>query len=443
LIYFLYQIIAWALFLLVFPFFIIYSLSGPPQEARQRLGFYPSAPKPGNKKKRIWLHAASVGEVRVARALTEEIQRQLPGTQIWVSTLTRHGQQVCREWLPPEVTCIYAPLDLAGISSRAMRTIEPDLYVCLETELWPEIILQADRRGSGPLLLNARLSDRSMRRYQGWPVRYLLGKTLARFKAIAAVSEDDARRYRDLGADPQIVTVCGNAKYDLNLAPERPAAEMAANPGELAAAWRRNLGLTREQPVLVAGSTHAGEEELMLAAWRKLKRNLPGLVLILAPRHLQRLPEVEELLRERSIVFQHLASLDASGPEAEAKAAVLLVDRMGELARLYAVADYVFCGGSLVKRGGHNLLEAAAWGKPVLFGPHMDDFREEAELLRQEGAGFMVRDDEDICQRIMAFHIRPAAYGRAAQQAREIALRLRGAARQQVEIIKQFVGEDG
>jgi len=447
--YFVYQIIAWTIFLIVFPFFLIYSLGGGRQELRQRLGLYHTTPRGPGSQPRIWLHAASVGEVQVARALVQELDRQLPGADIWVSTLTRHGLQVCREQMPDRVRCLFAPLDLAGICSRVMRNIGPDLYVCLETELWPEIIRQAARQQAGPALLNARLSERSLRRYRRWPVAPLILATISRFRVIAAIGEDDARRYRELGAEPATVIICGNAKYDLPPAAGQTwsaPATRADQEVELTS-LRSGLGIGPEQPVLVCGSTHHGEEELLLTAWRKLKRNLPGLVWVIAPRHLRRLPEIEAMFRGKNLEYWRLSELSngadpdgATRPEKQ-RATVILVDQMGKLAELYAVADYVFCGGSLVRRGGHNLLEAAAHGKPVLFGPHMEDFREDAELLRQGGGGFLVRDEEDLCQRIMAFHTRPAEYHRAAEQAGGIARRLRGSARQQVEIIKQLIGQ--
>ncbi|MFH7319876.1 3-deoxy-D-manno-octulosonic acid transferase [Desulfurivibrio sp. D14AmB] len=449
--YFVYQIIAWTIFLIVFPFFLIYSLGGGRQELWQRLGLYRATPRKPDGRPRIWLHAASVGEVQVARALVRELGRQLPEAEIWVSTLTRQGLQVCREQMPDGVHCLFAPLDLAGICSRMMRNIGPDLYVCLETELWPEIIRQAARHQAGPALLNARLSERSLRRYRRWPAASLIMATISRFRVIAAIGEDDARRYRELGADPAAVVISGNAKYDLTpVAAGKPCSTPATRielEGGLNSLCSQ-LGIGPEQPVLVCGSTHHGEEELLLTAWRKLKRNLPGLVWVIAPRHLRRLPEIEAMFRGRNLEYWRLSELSsgaAAGGAARTenqRATVILVDQMGKLAELYAVADYVFCGGSLVQRGGHNLLEAAAHGKPVLFGPHMDDFREDAELLRQGGGGFLVRDEEELCQRIMAFHTRPAEYHRAAEQAGGIARRLRGAARQQVEIIKQLIDQN-
>ena len=528
-IYLFYQIVAWTVFLIVFPFFFIYTLGGGSRELRQRLGLYPPATAadpadqaaktpPGERAPgkgiRIWLHAASVGEVQVARALVGEIERELPAAEIWVSTLTRHGRQVAREQMPAAVRCIFAPVDLAFSCSRALRHIDPDLYVCLETELWPEMIRQAAHRGAGPVLLNARLTARSLRRYRRWPTRLLIGNTVASFQAIAAIGADDAQRYRELGADPARITVCGNAKYDLEpKSPRSPDSDSgpAGITGDTSAgatkhrghgsheAMRRQLGIAPDQPVLVCGSTHEGEEELLLAAWRKLKRNLPGLVCIMAPRHLKRLPELETTLQQRDLAYHKLSELaddeigsrspnqqppatdQETGLRASAqgvppsalmaaasptamrastreparspqdvvppghlrppglRATLILVDRMGELATLYGVADYVFCGGSLVRRGGHNLLEAAIHGKPVLFGPYMDDFREDAELLQAEGGGFLVRHDDDICQRIMAFHTRPTEYHQAAERARAVAGRLRGAARQQVKILKKLI----
>ncbi|MDF1615559.1 3-deoxy-D-manno-octulosonic acid transferase [Desulfurivibrio dismutans] len=449
---FIYQIIAWACFLVISPLFVIYSLGGKAYEWRQRLGFHPRTPLPPLKKQRLWLHAASVGEVQVARALIPAIERQIPEAEIWVSTLTRHGHQLSCETMPSGVVSIFAPLDLFGVCHQAMGRIAPDLYVGLETELWPEIIRQAELHRAGPLLLNARLSEKSYRRYRTWPVAPLIGRTIGRFRAISAIGDDDAQRFRKLGAVPESIRVSGNAKYDLRPTAPGPADKLELEARQQTEQLRSRLGLHPEQPVLVAGSTHTGEEELLLAAWQRLKRNLPGLVLIIAPRHLRRLPEIENFFQQRALIYWRYSDRLKASENDEATAGrrpaqnadiqskrslVLLVDRMGELAALYGVADYVFCGGSLVRKGGHNLLEAASLGKPVLFGPYMEDFREDAELLINGGGGFMVRDDEGICQRIMAFHTRPAEYHRAADKARDIAHTLRGAARQQAELIKK------
>ena len=482
--YLCYQIVAWALFLLGFPFFLVYTLGGPSHELPQRLGFYPRAPRAPGKNRRVWLHAASVGEVQVAGVLARELSRSLPAVEVWVSTLTRSGHQLCREIMPPEITCLYAPLDLLGPAGQAMRRAEPDLYICLETELWPEIIRQAQRHGAGPLLLNARLSEGSLCRYRRWPAGSLIRATLARFKVIAAIGEEEARRYRALGAAPETVTVCGNAKYDIS--PEPTAASSSstapagshdptnppcsfdpvdltgsANPplsgsGSQATTekaervrteeyleWRSSLGLSPSQPILVAGSTHGGEEELLLSAWRKLKRQIPGLVLVLAPRHLRRIAEVEQLCLNHGVPFALLSRVARQEPPREpprgSRPTVIVVDSLGKLASLYAASDYVFCGGSLVPRGGHNLMEAAARGKPVLFGPHMEDFHQEAQALIEAGGGFIVQNDEDISQKIMAFYTRPALYQRAADQAGRIAREQRGASGRQVAIIERHL----
>ncbi|TBV80295.1 MAG: 3-deoxy-D-manno-octulosonic acid transferase [Desulfobulbaceae bacterium] len=437
----LYQIVIWICFIVALPFFIIYTLGGPAYEMRQRLGFYPRTGKAPGKEVRIWLHAASVGEAQVARALVAEINQQIPCAEIWVSTMTRHGHLVCRQTMPPAVNCIFAPLDLVGICAWAMQNINPDIYVCLETELWPEIIRQAKRRGAGPLLLNARLTEKSSRRYRAQPIYPVIRETISRFSAIAAIGEKDARRLQELGVNPDRIVVCGNAKHDLYPAATRQKPS-AIGESEHGTSLRKNLGIAPEQPVLVAGSTHRGEEKVLLAAWHKLQRDLPDLVLVMAPRHLRRLRELEAFLRNRQVVFQRISAILAPVrqqklPGINHHPPVLLVDKMGELTELYALTDFVFCGGSLIQRGGHNLLEAAAWGKPVLFGPFMDDFHEEAELLQQAGGGFKIHNAEEIHQQIMAFHLHPGAYRQAAQRARQVVEALRGAAAKQTTIIKE------
>lgn len=423
-VYLIYQIVARLCFLLAFPFLFIYSRSGPEPELRQRLGFYPEMPARTKGRPRLWLHAASVGEMGVALALVRAIWALRPEAELVVSVLTRAGWRYGREQLPPEVMVVFAPLDLGGICRRAFNQLRPDLYLCLETELWPAILRQAARCGAGPVLLNGRISARSSRRYR--LTGGLIRESIAGFAALAVNTENDARRFLALGARPERLTVTGNAKHDLLPDP-------AADQGRTTARYRERLNLRPGQPLWVAGSTRSGEEEIILAAFQGLRQSLPDLVLAVAPRHLRRLAEVERILSPAG--FQRLSELPAR-PRCQA---VVLVDSMGELANLYAAADYVFCGGSLVKKGGHNLLEPAAWGKPVLYGPFMEDFGAARDLLAAAGGGFTVHDAGELAERILWLACHPEAYQAAAKAAAQAAAGGRGAAARQAQIVQQLL----
>ncbi len=423
--YLLYQFIGWFLLLAAAPFFLPSYLPKPRrEELRQRLGLHNPDRLPQGGKPRLWLHAASVGEVQAARALIEEIKRLLPEATMIVSTVTRQGRNVARQQLGDSTYCIFAPLDLGLFAARALRTIRPDLYVCLETELWPTILRQAEARNCKLALLNGRLSERSQRRYR--LIGGLIEKTLRRFAAIGAIGPADAERFRNLGAPADRVTITGNAKYDL------AAAQPAENP---AARYRAELQLPAAAPVWVAGSTHSGEEAQLIGAYRTLKRELPGLIWIVAPRHLRRLPEIEALFRAQGVSFDRMSAIAGQVRLHD----VILVDTMGELAGLYAAADYIFCGGSLVERGGHNLFEAAVWGRPVLYGPSMKDFAEAKALLEEAGGGFPVANAAEIASRILDWAAKPEEYAAAAEKARAAVLNQQGAAKRQAQLLRALV----
>lgn len=424
--YLIYQVIGWTTLIVAVPFFLPSFLAGKHRdEIRQRLGFYKKniLPHDGGQP-RIWLHAASVGEVQVARALIDEIKRLLPDAACIVSTMTRQGQAVARQQLGAETRCIFAPLDLGAIADRALAAIQPDIYVCLETELWPAMLRRARQRRIQLVLLNGRLSERSSRRYAWIPG--LIRKTLAGFAALAAITPRDAERFRSLGAIGERVTVTGNAKYDL-------AATREDNG--LTASYRSALQLPKTAPVWVAGSTHTGEEALLIPVYRALKERLPDLIWIVAPRHLRRIAEIETLFREQGIGFDRRSTVANAGRAHD----VILVDTMGELASMYAVATYIFCGGSLVERGGHNLFEAAMWGKPVLYGPSMKDFADAKALLEEAGAGFPISSAQEIIKRILDWAAHPEQYQQTAHLARAAALAQQGAAWRQAILIKQVI----
>ena len=426
LLYALYQFLGWLFLLAVFPFVFVYTRFSPKlrHSMWQRLGFIDDIRIDENKTLRIWLHAASVGEVQVARALIVQIKQQLPEAAIVLSTVTRQGFSVAAAQVPADVARIYAPLDLIGIVDRTLKTIRPTVYVCLETELWPCIIRQAHRNGVILLLLNGRLSERSCSGYR--KIKGFMRDLLGCFSRIAVIQGDDAKRFRAIGANPARIRILGNAKFDQTALP--------AEPG-LTEHYRQRLALHADQPVLVTGSTHTGEEAMLLDVVRVLQQRLPDLVWVVAPRHLRRLAEVEKLFREKKLPFVRLSEISGQGRGSD----VVLVDTMGELAGLYSVATYVFCGGSFVDRGGHNILEAAVWGKPVFYGPSMKDFSDARALLEAENAGFCSKTPQELAQKLLYFINAPEEYAAAGKRALKVAGRQQGAARRQVALLKEVL----
>jgi 3-deoxy-D-manno-octulosonic-acid transferase len=428
LLYGFYQLLGWLTFIIVFPFFLVYSLcTGRYREGLgQRFGFLGVAGQKQNQAMTIWLHGASVGEVLLARILIKELAKILPKADFVLSTMTEQGMLVARKPAEVNVRCIYAPLDLVGMVGRPIQKIRPALYICLETELWPAFLLKAKKAGVKLVLLNGRLSERSFQRYQ--LVKGFMTGILSSFSMISVVQLSDAKRYMILGAEPGKVRVLGNAKFDQNME------SLALESEEKYRSW---LNLRPGQPLLVAGSTHTGEEEMLLSVFLDLKKatGMQDLIWVVAPRHLQRLNEVEGMLKQKQVPFERLSDVKVT----ERKADTVLVDSVGDLAGLYSVASYVFCGGSLVERGGHNIMEAAILGKPVFYGPSMRDFSDAAELLESVGAGFPVSGPEALTEAILYFMNHPEEYDTASRRAREIAATQQGAARKQALLVKEVL----
>jgi 3-deoxy-D-manno-octulosonic-acid transferase len=428
LLYGLYQLFGWLTFAIGAPFFLLYIVcTGRYRKGLgQRFGFLGTEWESHEQTLRIWLHGASVGEVLLARLLVKELAAILPEAEFVISTMTDQGMEVARKDAGDNIRCIYAPLDLVGIVDRAIRRVQPTMYICLETELWPAFLLQAKGSGSKLVILNGRISERSFQRYQ--LAKGFMGKILSCFSMISVIQQSDAKRFMSLGAEPEKVRVLGNAKYDQDM-------ESLASENE--EQYRHWLNVHQGQPLFVAGSTHTGEEEILLTVFEDLKKatGLQNLVWVVAPRHMQRLPGVEAMLKQKEVPYERLSDVKSS----ERKTDIILVDSIGDLAGIYSIASYVFCGGSLVERGGHNIMEPALFGKPVFYGPSMKDFSDAAALLESAGGGFPVNGPEALTESILYFMDHPEEYEAAGQRALEIAAKQQGSARKQAELVREVL----
>ena len=340
----------------------------------------------------IWVHAVSVGESIAAAPLVRALRERHPDLPITVTCMTPTGSERIRALFGDQVQHCYLPYDLPWAAARFLGRLRPQLAVIMETELWPNHIHQCARRRIPVVLANARLSERSARGYARFAG--LTRPMLAEMSWIAVQSEAEAERFRQLGARPECVSVTGSIKFDLSIDPELPARAVA-----LRASWG-----AASRPVWIAASTHAGEDEIVLAAHRRLLAELPDALLILVPRHPERFAAVHALCQREGFASVRRSSGQAVGAGDQ----VLLGDTMGELLFLYALADVAFVGGSLVPNGGHNLLEPAALGLAVLSGPHLFNFQAIAAQLREAGALAEVTGAEELAQRLLGLFAAPA-----------------------------------
>ena len=349
--------------------------------------------KPGG----IWLHAVSVGESIAAAPLVRELLARYPQLPITITCMTPTGSERIRAMFggpkyAGRVQHCYLPYDLPWAAARFLDRVQPRLAVVMETELWPNHIHQCARRRIPVALANARLSERSARGYGRF--RSLTAPMLAELSLIAVQTQVEAERFLALGARPECVTVTGSIKFDLQIDPA-----LLARATALRQQWQADA-----RPIWIAASTHTGEDEIILAAHAELLRQWPEALLILVPRHPERFAAVHELCRRQGLVTRRRSSAEPL----QAGDQVLLGDTMGELLFLYALADIAFVGGSLVANGGHNLLEPAALGKPVLSGPHLFNFLDIATQLRDAGALLEVDDAQALAQQVARLWREPA-----------------------------------
>ncbi len=331
----------------------------------------------------IWIHAVSVGEVLAARTLIEPLRARFPGRRIVVSTTTVTGNSVARASLKGHDALFFTPFDFPSAVRRALAATRAELLLLVETELWPNLIREARRRGTRVALVNGRISPRSFPRYRR--VRFFLEPVLAQVDLLLMQGEPHAERIRAMGAPASRVRVTGNLKFDALDVPEPSDA--------LRAAFEPMAG----RPLLLAGSTVEGEEAMLLRAYASLLASQPTLALALAPRHPERFDAVPAIVEAAGFRCRRRSTRNAA-PLGDRE--VLLLDSLGELAAAYSLATIAFVGGSLAPKGGHNVLEAAAWGKPVVVGPHMENFQEIADQFLAAGALVQVAGEDGLVQAI-------------------------------------------
>jgi len=382
---FLYNILVVSILILAAPV-LLYRVIREPEFAerlKQSLGFWPAASlEKVAGKGCVWLHAASVGEIVATSPIVKEIQKQLPGVPILISVITASGYDMARRIIPEAAAIIYFPLDLPWLTQRLVSTVQPRAFLMVETELWPNFLRAIKDHNIPAIMVNGRISDKSVSRYRH--LRTILHNMLSTISLFCMQSAIDAEYIVRLGADPRRVIITGNTKFDQNYTAISPEAKEKL---------QAELGLTGRYPVVIAGSTHKGEEEMLFAAFKQIKKEYPQAGLILAPRDIMRTPELITLAESQGLTVGRRTEA-AARPVSNKD--VIILDTIGELGKVYSLGDVVFVGGSLVPTGGHNILEPAFHGKPILVGPHMFNFKETYTLFSKRQACLTVRDTREL-----------------------------------------------
>jgi 3-deoxy-D-manno-octulosonic-acid transferase len=392
----------------------------------QRFGRFDSKFKQAiTNRQTLWIHAVSVGEVGVCTQLIRALEPRLPNLKIVVSTTTTTGMQELQQRLPTHISRIYYPLDYRRFVSHALKTVHPEAIVLVEAEIWPNFIWKARDMRIPLFLVNARLSDRSYPRYKRFG--FLFRRLFASFSGVGAQNESDAAKLRELGCRPDRIHVVGSLKFDAAKLDERRLLDVPA--------MLEQLGVAPDARILVGGSTHRGEEALLADIFVRLRKQFPDLFLVLVPRHFERSREVGRELEARKIKFVYRTEISRSTQLPSNQATCLLVNTTGELKHFYQQATLIFIGKSITAQGGQNPIEPGALGKPMVFGPNMQNFAEvAASFLAKDGAVQVknVTDLEKVLADLLASSARREKLG---QNALEVVKENQGAIERTVEMI--------
>ncbi|HUL23773.1 MAG TPA: 3-deoxy-D-manno-octulosonic acid transferase [Thermodesulfobacteriota bacterium] len=425
--FYLYNILVTLILILASPYFLFRGLFQEKfrRALPQRLGFFqkPSFQRP------IWVHAASVGEVFCSIPLLKKVKKEFPFSKIVLTTVTSTGNEAAKTRVSEADRVFFLPIDHPLIVRRAIEKIQPSILLIAETELWPNLLRSCGKKGIPVVLFNGRISQRSFRRY--FRLRFFFKECLRYISLFLMQTEEDRNRILEMGGEFQRTRTVGNLKFDQTLPPFTP---------ETLTGIATTLGLRGTEKILVAGSTHSGEEEILVSLYKELKERAPALVLVLAPRHLERLEEVEEILRRESVPWSRKTTLfQGAGRSDQKHPEVILLDTMGELMNIYSLGTLVFVGGSLVPVGGHNPLEPLFFGKCVLFGPHMFNFSEISTRLVEDGGAIRVSGKEDLSSQLKRLLFDEAARNGVGQKGRQFLQKHQGATERMFEEIRPFL----
>jgi len=426
-IYYLYNFLLTLLLIATIPYFLFRSLLSKRfrKALPQRLGFFESP----SFKNPIWVHAASVGEVFCSIPLLKKIKNEFPHSRIVLTTMTSTGNETAKSNLPETDQVLFAPIDHPLIIRRTIKKIQPGLLLIAETELWPNLLRSCGKKGIPIILFNGRISQRSFRRY--FRFRFFFKECLKYISLFLMQTEEDRKRIIKIGGESQKTRAVGNIKFDQPFPSFTP---------ETRNKIAKTLGLSGKENVLIAGSTHSGEEEILVTFFKELKKKDPNLLLILAPRHLQRLEEVERILKKEALSWLRKTSLPiGAGRSDQEHPEVILLDTMGELMGIYSLGTLVFVGGSLVPIGGHNPLEPLFFKKSVLFGPHMFNFLEISTRLIEDEGAIQVSGKEDLFSQLKRLLFDEVARKEVGEKGHQFLQKHQGATDRMFEEIRPFL----
>jgi 3-deoxy-D-manno-octulosonic-acid transferase len=380
----------------------------------------------------LWVHAVSVGEMTVCAVLVEALQKRFPNLKIVVSTTTTTGMGELQKRLPPQVSKIYYPIDRRKFVARALAVFHPTAIILVETEIWPNFLWRAQELGTPVFLVNARISDRSYPGYRRW--RSLFRGLFASFASVGAQSESNAARLLEVGCRPETVEVLGNLKFDTAKVDVRKPLDVGAMLAQ--------AGVAPDALVIVAGSTHEGEEEILADQYLRLRQKFPGLFLVLVPRHFERARDIARVLSKKNLKLLYRSQLKPGLRLASGTVDVLLVNTTGELMNFYQHATVVFVGKSLTAQGGQNPIEPAALGKATVFGPNMQNFADIARLFVENDAALQVSSAAHLEQVLGELLATPARREQLGSAARKIVRENQGAVDRTVEMIVRHLKDE-
>jgi len=369
-------------------------------------------------KKLIWLHTVSVGEANAACTLVSQLKEIYPNYNLVVSTVTQTGNKIAQKLIDSDDVLIYAPLDVSFIVKKVINLIKPQVFIVAETEIWPNIITSLTRNNIPVVLVNGRISGSSFSGYK--VIQPFLKGILGKIKLFCMQTEEDAKRIIQLGAKSSQVKITGNMKFDIERLEDKRK--------------KKDLGLAEDDELFIAGSTHQGEEEIVLKTYKELIKVYPKLKLLIAPRHIERTREVERLIYRFGFKPQRISQLE------KGLRTIFILDTIGQLRSLYSLADVVFVGGSLISRGGQNPIEPGLFSKPVIFGPYMSNFSDAARAFLDKKAAIMVNNAQGLQDAVSKILNEPGLKEKLGKAAEELICEHRGASIRNAELIKEVCG---